>query len=494
MGTSQVYTMGSATSIMVANAFKQDVWVKVDSVLIEECSASNKMSVDAKLQAGVCNVLPKVGLDAAVGFNSEKEKKAIFNKFMDIGFTKMSRGNVTTFKPAQNSDSEDMKVIYVTIGYYDEDGKEKYLAKNSVHEKSYNVIITESGGIVDSYSRSYPWIDLNGMQHYCKTCLSQRSTCTICLVNHNLEEIQKSITAVQTEDVAHSLTMALDTISIKKIQKEEADALEVIEDVKKLASKYRDLQAETKRSVQKVRLYGENLKEAAEDYVEDGDTTELLHEVKDVRMIKESIEKCNTHHNNIKGQVTDIQKRVNKHTSSLHGKVLDKLEQAKKSRLPGKHMLEEWLDTLSENGKKLAKEIAEVAVHIPGQGTLGKAIVACLSGLDAKHLMLVLEEFQTIEQKMQSVDEHLTKITSHIDDIENNLDKAIKAEEKLIRKHNKKDNKSTEKEEREKEVQSLVLRAEELMKSCDKYFQLVRNGEISEAIEDFHLQGLEEMD
>merc|ERR1711892_954401 len=218
--------MGATSSVLVANAFREDIWVNVDSVLVEEFSSSNQKS------AAIGISIPEVAVKAEASISDAKSGKIVFNKYVDIGYTKMSRGNVTTFKPAQNATSKDLKIVYVTIGYYDKDGNAHYLTKNHPHEVKHCVIVTESGSIVDSRGKEEPWVDLNGKQHISQDCLDGGSECSICMVSRSLETLENSINVVQKTDIAHSLLVAVDTVSKQEIQKKEFVAFQIIQDIK----------------------------------------------------------------------------------------------------------------------------------------------------------------------------------------------------------------------------------------------------------------------
>jgi hypothetical protein len=67
-----------------------------------------------------------------------------------------------------------------------------------------------------------------------------------------------------------------------------------------LAQEYSQLEIKTKRSVRTIRSYGENCKEAVEDFLKDGNIGELLHELSDLKESKTDLKDATENHGKIK--------------------------------------------------------------------------------------------------------------------------------------------------------------------------------------------------
>ena len=70
--------------------------------------------------------------------------------------------------------------------------------------------------------------------------------------------------------MADTLNNVLDKIGDDKLAKKEEESIMIMGVIKQIAERYWTLEAKTKRSVCEIKCYGEDLKQAAEDFIEDG--------------------------------------------------------------------------------------------------------------------------------------------------------------------------------------------------------------------------------
>ncbi len=74
----------------------------------------------------------------------------------------------------------------------------------------------------------------------------------------------------------------------------------VIEELRQLAVKYSQLEFKTQRAVRTIQSYGKACKEAAEDFLEDGNVKELLTELGNIDETKATLKEASNEHNKIK--------------------------------------------------------------------------------------------------------------------------------------------------------------------------------------------------
>ena len=241
-----------------------------------------------------------------LGVALETVKRFTFDAVKREGFTRMPSQGLSSFKP----NCKDTDTVFITIVYFDIESVQHIIADNLAHAKSHKVIITSSGSIVDAQSLNMDsWLDRTGKNHKakpCTTCASFRSLCTVCLVESRMEKIQMSIGVVSSCRVAQTLISVLENIANDKVAKKEEEVRQIMSQVEELAKHYWTLEAKTKRSVREIKGYGENLQEAAEDFLEDGIISDFWKEISNMSGVKEALEKANEEHEIIQGQVKRI--------------------------------------------------------------------------------------------------------------------------------------------------------------------------------------------
>ena len=222
----------------------------------------------------------------------------------------MPKAALTTFKPSSNH----TKTVYLTVLYYDSEGNERKIADDVPYGDSHSVIVTGTGGIVDAKDRSYPWIDLNDVDHCqnpCALCSTISSVCSFCMVDSRLKEIQYSIGVVQDCKLAKSLVRTIANAKENSVVQKQNEAKEMMKEIENLARSYWTLESKTKRAVGNVKVYGESLREASADYLEDGVLSDFWDELSDVNEAKKELQQVNEHHESIKGEVCALQEKAN---------------------------------------------------------------------------------------------------------------------------------------------------------------------------------------
>ena len=239
--------------------------------------------------SGDASVLGKVKL----GGSFEHVKKTTFDAVKKEGFSRMPSQGLCSFKPS----CQDTNTVYITIVYFDIEGTQHCPAENLPHARSHKVIVTADGSVVDAKSLEgsswLDWTDRNHKAEPCKTCTSLRSLCTVCLIESRMEKIQTSIQVVSRCRVAQTLVSVLEKMANDKVAKKEEEARQIMCEVEDLAKHYWTLEAKTKRSVREIKGYGEILKEAAEDFLEDGIINDFWNEVSNMDEVKMALKEAN---------------------------------------------------------------------------------------------------------------------------------------------------------------------------------------------------------
>lgn len=81
---------------------------------------------------------------------------------IEEGYEAVPSEGVTTFTPASNF----TMTVYLSVYRLDEKGEQVILATDVPSQGECAVIITSGGGVVDAKKKKYPWVDLNGTNHF----------------------------------------------------------------------------------------------------------------------------------------------------------------------------------------------------------------------------------------------------------------------------------------------------------------------------------------
>jgi hypothetical protein len=79
-----------------------------------------------------------------------------------------------------------------------------------------------------------------------------------------------------------------------------AKGKETIKKLRELAKDTSQLEVKTQRAVRAIQSYGENCKEAAVDFLEDGNVSDLLEELKDIGETNQSLQDALNNNNQIR--------------------------------------------------------------------------------------------------------------------------------------------------------------------------------------------------
>ena len=460
------------------------------------CVQEKATKYGAEIRAELCD-----HCSAGLGGTVQQEKRILVNKVREEGFSSMPSQGLTTFRP----NCKDTKVVFISIKYFDIDGVEHTIAENLSHVQSHKVIVTPDGSIVDAEKlEADQWLDKTGKNYKappCQACVASQSLCTECLVDSRIEKIQTSIAAVSSCRVARTLVSVLESlesmekkVNDKKAEKEQQIS-QIMSEVRELAKHYWTLEAKTKRSVREIQSYGKNLKEAAEDFLEDGILNDFWKELTEMDGVKEALEKAYEEHEIIQGQVKIIGERSMRKAESYRAKAEKAKEYLDDDFEPGATVLATpvvgqvggVLWGASAAGGAFAAEFdslpRKVVAGAVGGAVGGAASIVLLpaapyywykgitSLINDKAYGGPLKQFQNIAAQMGLVDKHLHQITGALGDIETRLGEATKAEKKVI---------SYDGEKKERMIRRITERAEKLIEACDNYFSLIKSETITE--------------
>ena len=130
--------------------------------------------------------------------------------------------------------------------------------------------------------------------------------CTI----HIYQKKFQSLDNLRGCQVSKALIQTIAEISDKKVTKQTEEIKALHGDIKSLADEYVKLESRTKDCVLEVKCYGENLKQCAEDFIEDGILKDYKQGLADMDTVKEELQKVAEQHIAIDVKVKIITKRA----------------------------------------------------------------------------------------------------------------------------------------------------------------------------------------
>ena len=484
--------MGSQQSVLVANAFPQDIYVRVRSERI----TSDEEATNSSGQVGPGTSL-KLPLQGSFSLQAKIEKRTTYEVLIEAGFQRMPKGGLSTLKPPSNR----TKTVYLTVLYYDSEGNERKIAEDVPYGESLSVIVTGTGGIVDAKDRRYPWIDLNGVDHRqnpCEVCSEISSICTFCMLDSRMKQVQVSIGVVHGCQLAKSLVGAAEKIKGNSdINTERKEVNEMIMEIESLARSYWTLESKTKEAVSNVKVYGCTSKESAEDYLEDGILSEFWKELSNIQEVSKGLQEMCNEHEKTKGEAFKLQRSAQRRSETFDEKAQAAMEVLHDGKIPTLSLVSTPVLGQVLTGAAGGWGLGEMAVEYcekkdtnmlvkvaagAGAGLAGAAAGVAFSLVtipagpyfwwksiesykDEKTYPILAEEFGSIAVQMGLVEEHLTKITKSLHDIKFSLSVCQDTERRAIEALTKK--------KRKKMIKRVLNRANELIESCDKYFSIV---------------------
>ena len=259
------------------------------------------------------------------------------------------------------------------------------------------------------------------------------------------------------------------------------------------------------------------MKEAAEDYLNDGIVSDFWEEMSNMKEVKTSLEKAIEEHEVIKGLVKSIEERAKGNvetfkTKANKAKALfsgeddeDCTDIAVLMSLPvvaqgiggiagaamgGERAMKACKDTkyfdnlpstiVAGAVGALGGLVAGTLIAIPAQPYLLCKVIA--NHFDAENYGLLQQQFENIALQMGLVEKHLKDITVALGEIEQHLKQAMKAQERVVV--------ASEGEKRRKMVSRVIKRAEELIQTCDNYFRLVADNAATAPVDKTEADGI----
>jgi hypothetical protein len=133
----------------------------------------------------------------------------------------------------------------------------------------------------------------------CPDCFTRDEKCDTCFVVAEKNEMILSLKTMLENRPEKSLSEMTVEMAAQEVIANDTKGKEMLVKLKGLAREYSQLELETQRAVMTIRRYGENCKEAAVDFLEDGNVRELMDELGDIEEMKENLEKATNKHNDI---------------------------------------------------------------------------------------------------------------------------------------------------------------------------------------------------
>ena len=470
--------MGTSQSVQVANAYSQDIWVRVHSDT-DETGESGTTSELSDALAGLQTHSTSTEIDGILSSENMVNK----------GFIKIPKQEVTIKK------FNKVSKISCKIVYLDDKGRVKQLdADFQMDNSNKALIITGTGVLIEAESLRNSWIDILGRDHECETCQQIKGTCSLCLIETRLEIVGKSITMVKACKLAKALQGMAEIIKKDGYDKKEAQVKEMLNGIENLAEEYRILEAKTGRVVRNVKSYGEHILEAVEEYLGDEDINFFWEEIQSMETVQGSLKEANEKHDAVKSKILDIQGEASEKAGQFESKKNDTAKYLK-TYSPGKMaafgtpgigqlgglvagawaFAEEAVDKCKSQGV-IAQTVAGAAGLIAGGAFgLGASIIMlpaspyfwwkyASSVADIKKFGEISSQFGSIADKMGTVEVHLGKISEALWDIENKLDKTIETEKKARER--------LAPWKRDKFVLRMRKNADQLIESCDVYLSI----------------------
>jgi hypothetical protein len=142
--------------------------------------------------------------------------------------------------------------------------------------------------------------DLTVALHNCPGCSVLGKTCYTCFVVASSDQIIENIQIIRQNKTANLLYEVASKMAVDKVVTKNDEGKETIKKLKELAEEYTQLEFKTQRAVRTIQSYGKVCKEAAEDFLEDGNMEELLIEFGNIKEAKSALKDVTNNHNLIK--------------------------------------------------------------------------------------------------------------------------------------------------------------------------------------------------
>jgi hypothetical protein len=141
----------------------------------------------------------------------------------------------------------------------------------------------------------------NNYRSNCPDCFDLGDDCDTCLVVARSNQIIEGLKALMQSQPDKPLDEMAVEIEAKKVIADNDERKKfVINELRELAVEYSQLEFKTRRAVRTIQSYGKACKEAAEDFLEDGNVKELLTELGNIDETKATLKEASNDHNSIK--------------------------------------------------------------------------------------------------------------------------------------------------------------------------------------------------
>ncbi len=138
------------------------------------------------------------------------------------------------------------------------------------------------------------------MAQTCPDCSDLNQKCDTCIFVAKIDQIIESLQIMGQNKPQNLLYGLRAEMEAENPIADSYQGEETIKQLGKLAKDYSQLELETQRAVRKIRSYGENCKEAAEDFLVDGNLKELSEELVNNEESKTSLRDATNNYNQIK--------------------------------------------------------------------------------------------------------------------------------------------------------------------------------------------------
>ena len=295
------------SGVQIANGFSRPVYVKNDVSIIKYTSEKHVDNLSLQVQTDIFG--KKIGPSSGkLEKSSTSEAKTEYNVLHTSGFSILPEGEVTSYYPP--SEASNSSTVFVTIYYLEKDGTPVICHNCRPLKINTSWIITKKGGLVPS---KHCISTSNGKNHGNEVCPFCTPTyfCRFCDIERMRADMQESIGIFQICHLSESLIdFRANLENVNGLSKNE-DGRFILREISTLAEQYCQLETKTLLVIQSIQSYGENLKDAAEDFKNHGISSDFLEKTSDLKGIKASLNNINQQHNEIKHFVRNIQQRAN---------------------------------------------------------------------------------------------------------------------------------------------------------------------------------------
>jgi len=131
--------------------------------------------------------------------------------------------------------------------------------------------------------------ELSVVEQNCPGCSGLEGECDICFVVARSDQIIESLQIMGQNQSENLLYEVASKMAVDKVVAKKDEGKKTIKKLRELAQEYTQLEFTTQRAVRTIRSYGKACKEAAEDFLEEGNVRELLIEFGNIKEAKDAL-------------------------------------------------------------------------------------------------------------------------------------------------------------------------------------------------------------